>query len=116
MPFSFRGTDTSAPGTSAAPAGSAVPRLRDVLDFRWAPILVYTQRQQEIIVTMICKVAAWSALAMLIGVGPLAMAEANSSPVVSKEIAAAVADSTDRPPTRHGTPIASRLRLWPLPA
>ncbi len=48
--------------------------------------------------TMICKVAAWSALAMLIGAGPLAMAEANSSPVVSKEIAAAVADPT-RPAT-----------------
>ena len=48
--------------------------------------------------TMICKVAAWSALAMLIGAGPLAIAQANSSPVVSKEIAAAVADST-RPGT-----------------
>src|SRR5271168_3973317 len=92
------GTDTLALGTSAAPAGSAMPMLRVVLNSRWAPILVHTQRQQEIIVTMICKVAAWSALAMLIGAGPLAVAEANSSPVVSKEIAAAVADST-RPAT-----------------
>jgi predicted methyltransferase len=47
---------------------------------------------------MICKVAAWSALAMLVAAGPLAMAQGNSSPVVSKEIAAAVADST-RPAT-----------------
>jgi predicted methyltransferase len=49
-------------------------------------------------VTMNCKVAAWSALAMLIGSGPVVMAQANSSPTVSKEIAAAVADSA-RPAT-----------------